>query len=73
MRNVRLMIGAALLACSAAAPATTIVVVVEPMTLERYTRIFDTPGPDRLLMCMAPPSIAGCTEFPISSRRAARR
>ena len=55
MRGVRLVIAA----------ATTVVVFVEPMTMERYTRIFDTPGRDRLLMCMAPPSVAGCTELPI--------
>jgi hypothetical protein len=42
-----------------------VVVFVEPMTMERYTRVFDTPGPDRLLMCMAPPAISGCTELPI--------
>lgn len=65
MRGVRLVIAAALLTCSAAAQATTVVVFVEPMTMERYTRIFDTPGRDRLLMCMAPPSVAGCTELPI--------
>jgi hypothetical protein len=67
MRNIRLMIAAALLACSGAAQATTVVVFVEPMTFERYTRVFETPGRDRLLMCMAPPSTAGCTEFPIKS------
>ena len=65
MRGVRLVIAAALLTCSAAAQATTVVVFVESMTMERYTRIFDTPGRDRLLMCMAPPSVAGCTELPI--------
>ena len=71
MRGVRLVVAAALLACSAATQATTVVVFVEPMTMERYTRIFDTPGRDRLLMCMAPPSMAGCTELPI--KRHARR
>ena len=71
MRNVRLIAAAALLACSGAAQATTVVVFVEPMTLERYTRVFDTPGKDRFLMCMAPPSTAGCTELPVKgpSRR----
>jgi hypothetical protein len=65
MQGVRPIFAAALIACPAAAQATTVVVFVEPMTLERYTRIFDTPGRDRLLMCMAPPSTAGCTELPI--------
>jgi hypothetical protein len=71
MRGVRLMFAAAGLLCSAGAQATTIVVFVEPMTLDRYTRVFDTPGRDRLLMCMAPPSTVGCTEVPI--KKAPRR
>jgi hypothetical protein len=71
MRGVRLVFAAALLACSAAAQATTVIVFVEPMTLERYTRIFDTPGRDHFLMCMAPPSTAGCTELPV--KHASRR
>jgi len=32
------------------------------MTLDRYVRMIDTPGPDRVLMCMAPPAVAGCTD-----------
>jgi len=71
MRGARLVFAAALLACSAAAQATTVIVFVEPMTLERYTRIFDTPGRDRFLMCMAPPSTAGCTQLPF--KHASRR
>lgn len=66
MRN-RLMFAAVLLSVSGAAQATTVVVFVEPMTLERYTRVFDTPGKDRFLMCMAPPSTAGCTELPVKN------
>jgi hypothetical protein len=65
MRKVRLLTAGVLLACSGAAQATTVVVFVEPMTMERYTRVFDTPGPDRLLMCMAPPAVSGCTELPV--------
>jgi hypothetical protein len=68
MGKARLVLAAACLLCSGAAQATTVVVFVEPMTLDRYTRIFDTPGPDRLLMCMAPPSTVGCTELPIKKR-----
>jgi hypothetical protein len=63
MRVIRLVIATALTVVStSAAQAATIVVFVEPLTLERYTRVFDTPGPDRVLMCMAPPSTSGCTE-----------
>jgi hypothetical protein len=67
----RLGIAVALLACSAAAQATTVIIYIDPMTLDRHMRVIDTPGPDRLLMCMAPPAISGCTEVPI--KRAARR
>jgi hypothetical protein len=63
MRAARLAITAAVTgACASAAQATTVVIFVEPMTLERYTRVFDTPGPDRVLMCMAPPATSGCTD-----------
>lgn len=71
MSVLRIAIAAGLLACAGTAQATTVIVYVEPMTMERYTRIYDTPGPDRLLMCMAPPSEAGCTELPI--KKAPRR
>jgi hypothetical protein len=69
MRLVRLCVAAALLGCAGAAQATTIVIFVEPMTFERYTRVYDTPGRDRLLMCMAPPAESGCTELPLKKRR----
>jgi hypothetical protein len=69
MRCIRLAIAAALFASSAAAQATTIIIFVEPMTLERYTRVFDTPGPDRAFMCPAPPAAGSCTEIPLKHRR----
>jgi hypothetical protein len=69
MTMLKLALAAALVACSAAAQATTVVIIVEPMTLDHYTRVLDTPGPDRLLMCMAPPSTSGCTELPIKPKR----
>ena len=69
MRVTRLAIAAALLGCASAAQATTVIIYVEPMTLERYTRVFDTPGPDRFLMCPAPPATGSCTELPIKPRR----
>jgi len=71
MRGIRIAVAGVLLGAAGVAQATTVVVFVEPMTMERYTRIYDTPGPDRLLMCMAPPSEAGCTELPI--KKAPRR
>jgi hypothetical protein len=69
MRVVRLAIAAVLMGCASFAQATTIIVYVEPMTLERYTRVFDTPGPDRAFMCPAPPATGSCTELPIKHRR----
>jgi hypothetical protein len=69
MPIVRLTAAAALFGSAAAAHATTVVIFVEPMTLERYTRVFDTPGPDRLLLCMAPPATSGCTDVTPKVRR----
>jgi hypothetical protein len=69
MSIIKLPIAAALMGCASAAQATTVIIYVEPMTLERYTRVFDTPGPDRFLMCPAPPAAGGCTELPIKHRR----
>ena len=54
---------------ASAAPATTVVVFVNPMTLDKHTEVFNTPGPDRFLMCMQPPGTTGCTELPIRRRR----
>ena len=62
MRLVRLVFAAAILGSATAAQATTVVIFVEPMTLERYVRVIDTPGKDRVLMCMAPPATSGCTD-----------
>ena len=55
--------------CSGAAQAAIVVVYVDPMTFAKHTRVYDTPGPDRLLMCVEPPGTAGCTESPIKTRR----
>ena len=65
MRALRLAIAVILLASAGVAQATTIVIFVDPLTLDKYTRVFDTPGPDRVLMCMAPPATSGCTEVPL--------
>jgi len=47
------------------ASATTIVVMTDPMSLEKRTVVLDTPGPDRLFVCAAPPAVSGCRELPI--------
>ena len=69
MRLVRFILAAAILGSAAAAQATTVVIYVEPMTLDRYVKVMDTPGPDRVLMCMAPPAISGCTDVTAKVRR----
>ena len=59
-----------LLGCASAAQATTVIIYVEPMTLERYTRVFDTPGADRCLMCPGATSgRSSCTEASDQSHR----
>jgi hypothetical protein len=69
MHIARLIIAASVMGCAtSAAQAATVVVFVEPMTLERYTRVIDTKGPDRLFMCMAPPATSGCTEVRLRRR-----
>ena len=62
MKIVRLAIAAAILGSSAAAQATTVIIFVDPMTFDHYTKVIQTPGPDRAVMCMAPPAIANCRE-----------
>ena len=69
MGRLRLAIAIALLGSASAAQATTVVIFVEPMTLEKYTRVFDTPGRDRVLMCMAPPAASDCTELHLKKGR----
>lgn len=68
MTIVRLGLFAGLIGLAGAAQATTVVIFVEPMTLNHYTRVIDTPGRDRVLMCMAPPSMSGCTEVPMKAK-----
>ena len=69
MRLVRLVFAAVILGSAAAAQATTVVIYVEPMTLERYVKVVDTKGPDRVFMCMAPPATSGCTDVTKQIRR----
>ena len=69
MRLVRFILAAAILCSAAAAQATTVVIYVEPMTFDRYVKVMDTPGPDRVLMCMAPPATSGCTDVTAKVRR----
>jgi hypothetical protein len=69
MRLVRSILAVALLGSAAAAQATTVVIYVERMTLDRYVKVVDTRGPDRVLLCMAPPATSGCTDITAQTRR----
>lgn len=60
-------LGAFLLA--APAPAATIVIYADPMTLERRTVVFNTDGPDRAFLCMMPPAVAGCQAIPLKRQK----
>jgi len=69
VRIVRFAIAVGAIVWAGVAQATTVIIFVDPMTFQKHTRVFDTPGPDHLLMCMEPPGTAGCTEIPIKKRR----
>ena len=62
MKVRSLLLACAVLSSAGAAEAKTFVIYIDPMTLERRMVVIDTPGRDRVLMCMAPPGESGCTE-----------
>jgi hypothetical protein len=64
MRIIQGLIGVLLLGSSASANATTVVIYIDPMTFDHYTQVINSPGPDRAVMCMAPPAVANCHEVP---------
>ena len=67
--NARLLLLACvLLGSDGAASAKTFVIYTDPLSLGRRMVVIDTPGPDRVLMCMAPPAESGCTELRPSRR-----
>jgi hypothetical protein len=51
-----------LLGTSGVAEAATVVILTDPMTLERRTMVLDSRGPDRILMCSLPPATTGCLD-----------
>jgi hypothetical protein len=70
MRLSRVMLAGCLICAPlSAVQASTIVIYVEPMTLTRYTKVIDTPGPDRVFVCMAPPATGGCTDVTPRKKR----
>jgi hypothetical protein len=65
MRMTTALAALALPALATPASAATIVILVDPMTLERHTTILDPNGPDRAYLCMMPPGQAGCQRLKI--------
>ena len=63
LRVAALVLG--MLVAAGSASATTIIVYTDPMTLTRRTVVFDTPGPHRVYLCMAPPAEAACARIPL--------
>jgi len=62
MKLRHLALGCVLFASATAAEAKTFVIYTDPMSLSRRVVVFETPGPDKFLMCMAPPAESGCTQ-----------
>ena len=44
---------------------TAVIVYTDPMSLSRYTVVYDTPGRDRAYVCMLPPRHGSCHAIPI--------
>jgi hypothetical protein len=62
MRLKCLAFALALAGAADAASAATIIIFTDPMTLDRHTVVYQTPGPHRAFMCMAPPAESGCIQ-----------
>ncbi len=61
---MRVIFGALLFLLAAeGAQAATVVIMTDPMTLERRTMIIEDKGPHRVLLCALPPSVSGCREI----------
>jgi hypothetical protein len=60
MRVTTVLAAMALPAVASPAAAATIVILADPMTMERRTVVVDPNGPDRAFLCMLPPGQAGC-------------
>ena len=60
MRLTTALAALAVPAVATPASAATIIILADPMTLERRTVVVDPNGPDRAFLCMLPPGQAGC-------------
>jgi hypothetical protein len=59
----------ALPAAASPAEAATVVILTDPMTMERRTVVVDPNGPDRAFLCMLPPGQAGCQRLEVRRAR----
>ena len=69
MLITRLAFALAGLAAAHPAAAATIVVFTDPMTFERKTVVYETPGPHRAFMCMAPPAESNCVPVKVKGKK----
>ena len=67
--RVFLSLFVAMLALTATpAEAAKIVILTDPMTLERRVVVIEQAGPDRVYLCAIPPSVAGCKDVTANAR-----
>jgi len=57
------------IAAPSAASAATVIVYTDPMSLNRHTVVYDTPGPDRAYLCVLPPGEGSCHAIAINRKR----
>ena len=69
MRLTTALAAMAMPAVASPAAAATIVILTDPMTMERRTVVVDPNGPDRAYLCMLPPGQAGCQRLEIKRAR----
>jgi hypothetical protein len=61
MRHIAIgLIALTSVAAPSAASAATVIIYTDPMSLSRYTVVYDTPGRDRAYVCMLPPRYGSC-------------
>jgi hypothetical protein len=69
MRKSIILAALAAPAMTAPASAATIVILADPMTMERRTVVIDPNGPDRAYLCVLPPGQAGCQRLAVKRSR----
>jgi hypothetical protein len=62
MRAFLSLLLAVLASTATPAHAAKILILTDPMTLERRMVVIEQPGPDRVYLCAMPPAVAGCRD-----------